>query len=221
MTSSSLPQRGLLRPRFFLHGTAATLDAGHVFYSYEQKNFALGGVMKKVLCILTAMFAITWASGQTSSSSQTAGDQSSASTTKMAKSKKGMKKGAGEATIMGCLSGPNDEGAYVLTHGKRKIEVGGNDDLSKHVGHEVKLHGTWAKASDIGEKEASETSEKSEQGEAKEEQHERHFKVASIDHISDTCKAGGKMGAHKMNHKKMGGMEGGAAQPSPSPSPQN
>ncbi|HEX5433643.1 MAG TPA: hypothetical protein VFY05_05355 [Candidatus Angelobacter sp.] len=172
--------------------------------------------MKKVLCILTAVFAITWASAQTSSSSQTSGDQSSASTTKMSKSKKGMKMGAGESTIRGCLSGPNDEGAYVLTHGKRKIEVGGNDDLSKHVGHEVKLHGTWAKASDIGEKEASEASEKSEKGEAKEEQHERHFKVASIDHISDTCKASGKMGSHKMK-----GMSGGGAQPSPSPSPQN
>jgi len=166
--------------------------------------------MKKVLCILTAMFAITWASGQTSSSSQ-AGDQSSSTT--MAKSKKGMKKGTGEHTIMGCLSGPNDEGADVLTHGKKKIEVGGNDDLSKHVGHEVKLHGTWAKASEMGEKEASEASEKSEKGEAKEEMHERHFKVTSIDHISDTCKAGGNMAGHKMNHHKMGG----AAQPSPSP----
>lgn len=169
--------------------------------------------MKKVLCILTAMFAITWASGQTSSSSQA--DQSSASTSKMAKSKKGMKKGTGEATIMGCLSGPNAEGAYVLTHGKRKVEVGGNDDLSKHVGHEVKLHGTWAKA---GEKEAAGGSEKSEKGEAKEEMHERHFNVTSIDHVSETCKAGGKMAGHKMKEHKMGG-EAGEAQPSASPSP--
>lgn len=164
--------------------------------------------MKKVLCILTALFAITWASGQTSSSGQT--DQSSASTSKMAKSKKGMKKGTGEATIMGCLSGPNDEGAYVLTHGKRKVEVGGNDDLSKHVGHEVKLHGTWASASDIGEKEASEG------GAKHSEKAHKHFKVASIDHISETCKAGGKMAGHKMTHHKMGGMSA----PSPSPSPE-
>ncbi|HET9182896.1 MAG TPA: hypothetical protein VFP59_12235 [Candidatus Angelobacter sp.] len=166
--------------------------------------------MKKVLCILTAVFAITWASGQTSSSSQTSGDQSSASTTQMSKSKKGMKMGAGKSTIRGCLSGPNDEGAYVLTRGKRKIEVGGNDDLSKHVGHEVKLHGTWGTASDIGEKEAAAG------GDNDNEKGHRHFKVASIDHISDTCKAGGKMGSHKM-----GGMSGGGAQPSPSPSPQN
>ena len=166
--------------------------------------------MKKVLCILTAMFAITWASGQSSSSSQSTGDQSSASTSKMAKSKKGMKKGTGEATIMGCLSGSNDEGAYVLTHGKRKVEVGGNDDLSKHVGHEVKLHGTWATSSEIGEKEASEG------GAKHSEKAHRHFKVASIDHISETCKAGGKMAGHKMTHHKMGGM----SQPSPSPSPE-
>ena len=171
--------------------------------------------MRKVLCILTALFAMTWASAQTSSSTLAAGDQSSAGTTKMAKSKKGMKKGMGQGTIMGCLSGPNDEGAYVLTHGKRKIEVGGNEDLSKHVGHEVKLHGTWATASEIGEKEASEG------GAMHSEKAHKHFKVASIDHISDTCKAGGKMASHKMTHHKMKGMSGGgAAQPSPSPSPQ-
>jgi hypothetical protein len=171
--------------------------------------------MKKVLCILTALFAISWASAQTSGSSDQSTDQGSQ------KMQKGMHKKGGAGTLTGCLSGPNDEGVYVLTHGKRKVEVGGNDELSKHVGHTVKLHGTWAKGSDIGEKEASEASEKSEKGEAKEEQHERHFKVASIDHISDTCQAGGKMsGKMGGHHHKMGGTSGGAeASPSPSPSP--
>jgi hypothetical protein len=183
--------------------------------------------MKKVLCILTALFALSWASAQTGSSDQgqTGGssDQSSASSTDQQQTKKGTKKGAkkgGETTLTGCLSGPNDEGVYELQHGAKKVEVGGNDELSKHVGHTVKLHGMWAKGSDIGEKEGSE------KGEAKggnEEKGERHFKVSSIDHISDTCKGGAAAGGHKMNHKhKKGEMPegGGAAQPSPSPSPQ-
>ena len=59
----------------------------------------------------------------------------------------------GGATLTGCLSGPNDEGAYLLKHGKKEVEVGGMDDLSKHVGHEVKLHGSWAKSgSEVKEK---------------------------------------------------------------------
>jgi hypothetical protein len=185
--------------------------------------------MKKVLCILTALFALSWASAQTGSSGQgqTGGssDQASASSTDQQQTKKankkGTKKGGGETTLTGCLSGPNDEGAYVLERGKRKVEVGGNDDLSKHVGHTVKLHGMWAKSGEeIGEKEGAE------KGEAKggnEEKGERHFKVSSIDHVSDTCKAGATAGTgeHKMNHhhKKGAATEpGGAAQPSPSPS---
>jgi hypothetical protein len=165
--------------------------------------------MKKVLCMLAVMFALSWASAQTTGSS----GQSSSSSGDQA-THKGMHKG-GAATLTGCLSGPNDEGAYVLEHGSRKVEVGGNDELSKHVGHTVKLHGTWSTESAIGEKESSE------KGEAKEEKGEhRHFKVASIDHVSDTCeKSAGGMAGHK--HKK-GATEGGGAapQPSPSPSPQ-
>src|SRR5689334_11254738 len=91
--------------------------------------------------------------------------------------KKGAKGGA--SVITGCLSGPNDEGAYVLKHGKSEVEVGGLDDLSKHVGHTVKLHGSWAKSgAEIGEKEdaAAEKKEAHEKG-GKKEAAERHFKV--------------------------------------------
>src|SRR5947199_2204725 len=112
----------------------------------------------------------------------------------------------GNATITGCLSGPNDEGVYVLTHGKKSVEVGGLDDLDKHVNHEVRLHGSWTKnPADIGEKEAAATGGK----ETKEEKGERHFKVTSIDHIADTCAAGGG-GEH---HKK----GSGTSQPSTPP----
>jgi hypothetical protein len=179
------------------------LSGSAELYSYWQSNSAQEAVMKKVLCILAVMFVVSWASAQTSGSSDqtSTGDQAT---------HKGMHKG-GAGTLMGCLSGPNDEGVYVLEHGSRKVEVGGNDELSKHVGHTVKLHGTWSTGSAIGEKESSE------KGEAKEEKGEHHFKVASIEHVSDTCQAGAAgMGGHK--HKKGAAGEGATPQPSPSPS---
>ena len=93
-----------------------------------------------------------------------------------------------QTTVKGCLSGPNSEGAYVLKTTKgRAFEVGGNDQLKSHVGHEVKLTGTWAKSgSEIGENESAEKNEKRERGEHQ-EMTERHFKVADIQHVSDTC----------------------------------
>jgi hypothetical protein len=151
--------------------------------------------MKKVFAIFTMIFAFTLLSaaqaGSASGGAQAgAGDQA---TQKKASPKKGT---AGSATLTGCLSGPNDEGVYELKSGKKEVEVGGLDDLSKHVGHKVRLHGSWTKSgSDIGEKESSESKGKEEKG-------ERHFKVASIDHISDTCTAGA---AEKGEHKKEAG----------------
>jgi hypothetical protein len=100
-----------------------------------------------------------------------------------------------ETSVRGCLSGPNSEGAYVLKTAKgHAFEVGGNDQLKSHVGHEVKLTGTWAKSgSEIGENESAEKNEKSEAG----EHHgvaERHFKVSDIQHVSDTCSQGAATG---------------------------
>ena len=197
--------------------------------------------MKKMLCCLTVLLGLTWASAQTgspsSSGSQSSGSSAQTSSPDQAskdqgtkdqsaksdqEAKKGSKKGGGEKTITGCLSGPNPEGAYELQRGSKKVEVGGSDDLSKHVGHTVRLHGTWAASgSEIGEKEGA--SEKGEAKGGKEEKGERHFQVTAIDHISETCKGGAAAGATKggHKHKKGEGAEGGgAAQPSPSPSPQ-
>src|SRR4051794_37538665 len=154
--------------------------------------------MKKVIAIFTFVFALTILStAQTSSASgsaqASAGDQA---TPKKATPKKGA---TGSATLIGCLSGPNDEGVYELKSGKKEVEVGGLDDLSKHVGHKVRLHGSWTKnGPDIGEKESSESKGKEEKG-------ERHFKVASIDHISDTCPVGA---AEKGEHHKKGASAG-------------
>lgn len=96
-----------------------------------------------------------------------------------------------ETTVKGCLSGPNTEGAYVLKTAKgHAFEVGGNDQLKSHVGHEVKLTGTWVKSgSEIGENESAEKNEKSEAS----EHHgvaERHLKVSDIQHVADTCSQG-------------------------------
>lgn len=176
--------------------------------------------MKKILCISVALLAWSFASAQTGSSDQTQGSNAPDQSTKTMKSSK-----KGGATLTGCLSGPNDEGAYLLKHGKKEVEVGGMDDLSKHVGHEVKLHGSWAKSgSEVGEKEGSEKSEAAEgkKGSAG----ERHFKVTSIDHISDTCPAAGSSaGGGRHHHHHAGaaaGTTGGAegASPSPTPTPQ-
>jgi hypothetical protein len=109
-----------------------------------------------------------------------------------AQSQSGSSSQAGSQTsVTGCLSGPNDEGAYVLKSNKgRAFEVGGNDQLKQHVGHTVRLTGSWAKSgSEIGENESAEKNEKSEGN----EHHgvaERHFKVTDIQHISDSCSSG-------------------------------
>ena len=101
-------------------------------------------------------------------------------------------------TITGCISGPNAENAYVLTNGtyKKGVEVGGSDDLSKHVGHKVKLTGTWVKTgAEIGEREdaAAEKAEKK----TKKEKAEKHFKADNIDMVADSCTMGAaKTSAH-------------------------
>jgi hypothetical protein len=154
--------------------------------------------MKKVFAVFTMVFAFTLLSAAQTASASGNGQAGAADQTTEKKS--APKKGAGGAMLTGCLSGPNNEGAYELKSGKKQVEVGGLDDLSKHVGHKVRLHGAWAKnGSEIGEKE----NEASEAKEGKEEKGERHFKVASIDHLSDTCPAGAaEKGA---DHKKEAG----------------
>jgi len=159
--------------------------------------------MKKLFACLTILFAIVFLS--TAQTARAAGNGQAGATDQATEKKSAPKKGAGGAMLTGCLSGPNDEGVYELKSGKKEVEVGGLDDLSKHVGHKVRLHGAWAKSgSEIGEKEnagseAKEAKEGKEGKEGKEEKGERHFKVASIDHISDTCAAGA---AEKGEHKK-------------------
>lgn len=160
--------------------------------------------MKKLFALLTIVFAITFLSAVQTAKAFSNGQ--AGATDQATEKKASPKKGAGGAMLTGCLSGPNDEGAYELKSGKKEVEVGGLDDLSKHVGHKVRLHGSWVKSgAEIGEKE----NEKSEAKEGKEEKEEkgeeRHFKVASIDHLSETCPAGA---AEKGEHHKKGASAG-------------
>ena len=165
--------------------------------------------MKKVFCGFVVLLALAVVSAQTPSSG---GDQGQTSTDQTAKTTKSGKKGS---TLTGCLSG--EQGAYMLKRKNGKeVAVSGSDDLSKHVGHEVKLHGSWEKSAEGSEKTEASAGKKS----------GRTFNVTSIDHISDTCPAAGMAagGGHHHHHKAAEGAapaEGGASPtPSPSPSPQ-
>lgn len=144
--------------------------------------------MKKVtVLVVVLMFAVAaWAyqgSYETSTKASTPAKASTASTTKSTTHTKAAAAAPKESSMTGCLSGPNTEGAYLLKNGhyRRGMEVGGMDGLKAHVGHQVKLTGTWAKeGSEIGETEA-----KGEKGEK--EANEKHFKVSKVDMVSETC----------------------------------
>src|SRR5215467_14588196 len=119
--------------------------------------------MKKLIAVLTMLFAFTFLSAAQTSSApgstdQPAGGAKPGAQDQAAGEHTAHKKGSGGGTLTGCLSGPNQEGVYELKSGSKEVEVGGLDDLSKHVGHKVRLHGSWAKSgSEIGEKEGAES----------------------------------------------------------------
>ncbi len=107
-------------------------------------------------------------------------------------------------TLTGCLNGPNAENAYVLTNAsyKKGVEVGmpNSDDLSKHVGHKVKLTGKWVSSgNEIGENEKMEKS-----AGPKEKTGHKHFEVSKVDHLADSCTMGGngKTGATTQKNDK-------------------
>jgi hypothetical protein len=147
--------------------------------------------MLLVLCVGFSLSAVAQYGSSSGSSQGSTTSSSSDQTTTTTTTKKSKKTSAGEMgaakehTVTGCLSGPNDEGVYILKNGRYKkgLEVGGNDELKNHVGHEVKLTGTWASEADMGAKESA-----SEAKESKSEAKEKHMKVSNIDHIADTCK---------------------------------
>lgn len=153
--------------------------------------------MKKLILLLAAWLAFSL-TGLAQSSTDTGaaaqgstGASSSDQGATTTKSKKKSSKEAGtegasakEHSVTGCLSGPDADGAYVLTNGRYKkgLEVGGNDELKSHVGHEVKLTGTWAKESDISGNASATGSEAKGKSE-----YAKHMKVDKIQHVAETC----------------------------------
>ena len=135
---------------------------------------------KLALCFAVLLFFAVSGVAQSDMGQSSSSDTSTASTTKTRKAKSS-KTASDEHQVTGCLAGPNDEGAYTLTNGRytKGIEVGGNDDLKNHVGHEVTLKGAWGSAADIGEKSTTAESEKT----------EKHLKVSTIKMVSDSCPA--------------------------------
>jgi hypothetical protein len=141
---------------------------------------------KALLCVAVLLaFGLTAVAQDTG----TAG-QSSTSTTTTKTTKTKHKKAAGDmgdmgaksSTMTGCIDKSGD--GYVLKNGRHKngVKVTGSDDLSAHVGHTVKLTGTWASASaagGTGETKGGGTKMSS-----------REFNETKVDMVSETCKMG-------------------------------
>jgi len=99
--------------------------------------------MKRALLCLTAClaFAMTsWAQGGAGTAGNSGQDQ-----TTPHKHHHGDHMGG---ALTGCVE--KTDSGYAIKHGGKDIPVTGSDDLSAHVGHEVKLAGSWAAASTSG-----------------------------------------------------------------------
>lgn len=84
-------------------------------------------------------------------------------------------------TLKGCVE--SQGGQYMLETKKGSIPLTGQD-VSAHVGHEVKVKGAWEKASAAGSATSTESSSGSMSG--------KSFNVASVDMVSENCKVKGK-----------------------------
>lgn len=162
--------------------------------------------MKKrlVLAAMLLAFTLTGVAQTSSSSSMGQSDQtttskkskkSAASSDQMgASSDTGAKSGKAkkESTLTGCLSSD----AATLSNGRYKkgVKVEPADKVKDHAGHQVQLTGEWKGTGA-----------------------DKTFEVASVKHISDTCKAapgGGTTGETKKGKKDMEkGKDTGATPP--------
>lgn len=115
------------------------------------------------------LLGVSWAVAQDSTSAGQTSSQASAS----------QSDSSGTQTVQGCLSGSN--GKYTLTddQGKSYDLSGDTSKLANHIGHEVKITGSvdTSSASSTSAMGSSQT-----------------LQVASMKHVSKTCKnAGGGM----------------------------
>ena len=109
--------------------------------------------------------AATSNTGSTSSGAMGSSDQSSTSSGKKAKSE------------VGCLEQGSTPGTYMLKDAKHPngiaVSYSGSEDLSKHVGHKVKVSGTMSGDS---------------------------LNATNVKHISETCSVGGSASSGKHSH---------------------
>lgn len=90
----------------------------------------------------------------------------------------------GERTIKGCVQ--SQGGQYTLETKKGKEVALAGQDVSAHVGHEVKLKGTWQNGNSMSATSSSSSSSASGA--------ERTFNVTNVKMVSETCKNSSNMG---------------------------
>ena len=152
--------------------------------------------MRKFVLLLAFAVAFSLAGFAQAAGTATTHGSETQGTTKTHKAKKGAaagEKSAKESQLTGCLAKDASGSGYMLTNGRYKkgVEVKSSEDLSAHVGHEVKLMGTWEKPS------SGEAGGAGAKGETM-----RTFNASGVNHISDTCKAAG--GSAKSGKSKKG-----------------
>jgi hypothetical protein len=150
--------------------------------------------MRKFVILLAAVVVLSLTGLAQTSSQGTTGTETQTTTTKTTKHAKHAKGEAGESGAMageksakesqltGCLAKDASGSGYMLTNGhyKKGVEVKSAEDLSAHVGHEVRLMGTWEKET------AGEAGGAGAKGKTM-----REFNATKVEHISDTCKMAG------------------------------
>jgi hypothetical protein len=70
------------------------------------------------------------------------------------------------ASLTGCVEG--SAGSYMVKKGSKDVPVTSSEDLAGHVGHKVKLTGTWEKGADAKSK---------------------TFNATKVDMVSESCHA--------------------------------
>jgi opacity protein-like surface antigen len=148
--------------------------------------------MKRLLLLVAVVLAFSFAA--VAQDTGTAGSQTGTSTTKTKKSAKGGGGQAGaqkEHQLTGCIA-KDPSGGFTLTNAKHKkgVEVKSDQDLSSHVGHEVKLMGTWEKPTSGGAG-----------GAGTEGKQMRTFTATKVDQVADTCTAAGAGATKGKAHK--------------------
>ncbi len=148
--------------------------------------------MRKLLLLLAIAVAVSL-TGYAQSSGTTQSDTTTGKTTTKASDQKlGQPAAPKPSHLTGCLAKNAEGNGYVLTNGKytKGVAVKTPEDISAHVGHEVKLTGNWEKSDEkLGTEKAT----------------MRTFDATSLKHIADTCNAastsGGKKGEKKTAEK--------------------